>query len=323
MLRDTQGVTVLIYDQQCAAEARRKRKRGKLPARRTRVVINEAVCEGCGDCGVKSNCLSVQPVDTEVRPQDAHRPDLLQHRLHLPGRRLPVVRDGRPSPLRPSEKPSGANRGPPAGGPALDLRRGPARSNVFLAGIGGTGIVTVNQVLAIAALRAGCNVEGLDQTGLSQKAGPVTSHLRSSAGTGEPSNRLSPAPPTACSPSTCSPPPTPGPRLRRLRATVTVASTSQTPDRRHGLRPGGAYPDEATLLERLARSRGDSHLRRARAAQTLFGNTAAANFLLVGAAYQAGGLPLPRRGDRGGHRDQRGRGQGQHGGVPVGTRRRR
>src|SRR5271167_1397601 len=65
VLRDTKGVTVLIYDQQCAAEARRKRKRGTLPVRRTRVVINEPVCEGCGDCGVKSNCLSVQPVDTE------------------------------------------------------------------------------------------------------------------------------------------------------------------------------------------------------------------------------------------------------------------
>ena len=65
ILRDTPGVTALIYDSRCAADARRLRKRGELPVRPTRVVINEMVCEGCGDCGVKSNCLSVQPVDTE------------------------------------------------------------------------------------------------------------------------------------------------------------------------------------------------------------------------------------------------------------------
>lgn len=66
VLGSTAGVTVLVYDQRCAAESRRLRKRGTIPVRSTRVVVNEAVCEGCGDCGVQSNCLSVQPVDTEL-----------------------------------------------------------------------------------------------------------------------------------------------------------------------------------------------------------------------------------------------------------------
>ena len=189
-LREIKGVTVLIYDQHCAADARRQRKRGTLPTRNTRVVINEAVCEGCGDCGVKSNCLSVQPVDTEFGRKtkidqtscntdyscmDGDCPSFVTVEV-VPGKKAPKA--ARPQPAR--------RRQTPDFGPLTSTQ------NVFLAGIGGTGIVTVNQVLATAALRAGYEVESLDQIGLSQKAGPVVSHLRFSSSALEPSNRLTP-----------------------------------------------------------------------------------------------------------------------------------
>lgn len=199
-LREIKGVTVLIYDQHCAADARRQRKRGTLPTRNTRVVINEAVCEGCGDCGVKSNCLSVQPVDTEYGRKtkidqtscntdytcmDGDCPSFVTVEL-VPGKKAPKA--ARPVPPVVAD---------PDFGPLTSTQ------NVFLAGIGGTGIVTVNQVLATAALRAGLEVESLDQIGLSQKAGPVVSHLRFSSSALEPSNRLTPAARIASSPSTC------------------------------------------------------------------------------------------------------------------------
>ncbi len=187
VLRDTKGVTVLIYDQQCAAEARRKRKRGTLPVRRTRVVINEAVCEGCGDCGIKSNCLSVQPVDTEFgRKTRIDQTSCNTDYSCLDGECPSFVTVEMPEtrPNTPRSIPA------PPRVPDVDIRQVTAPYNVFLAGIGGTGILTVNQVLGMAALRAGLHVDGLDQTGLSQKAGPVTSHLRLSAGRAE-SNRIS------------------------------------------------------------------------------------------------------------------------------------
>ncbi|MDF3310867.1 indolepyruvate ferredoxin oxidoreductase family protein [Rhodococcus sp. T2V] len=292
VLREIEGVTVLIYDQHCAADARRQRKRGTLPTRNTRVIINEAVCEGCGDCGVKSNCLSVQPVDTEFgRKTRIDQTSCNTDYTCLDGDCPSFVTVD----LVPGKQASTSERPMPPEVPAPLATPIAGTQNVFLAGIGGTGIVTVNQVLATAALRAGLEVESLDQIGLSQKAGPVVSHLRFSAQALEPSNRLTPG--TAdCIIAFDLLTATDNKNLvyGSVESTIAVASTSETPTGDMVYDKSVPYPATESLLDRLASvSRGLESFDALAAAEHLFGNTAAANFLLVGAAYQSGGLRLP------------------------------
>jgi indolepyruvate ferredoxin oxidoreductase len=291
-LREIPGVTVLIYDQQCAAEARRLRKRGTLPPVTRRVVINEAVCEGCGDCGVKSNCLSVQPVDTEF----GRKTRIDQSTCNLDFSCLAgdcpsfVTVQYDPHTATPNRKSS--TRAPTTAEPTLPAVG--SSYDIYLAGIGGTGIVTVNQVLAAAALRQGLLPTGLDQTGLSQKAGPVTSHLRLSHGVPAASNRLTQRSADCylvfdllvatenvnldyCDPAT----------------TSAVVSTGRIPTGAMVYDASIAYPDNTELLDGLAAAaREVISLDALHAAQALFGGTEVANFLVVGAAYQAGLLPI-------------------------------
>ncbi|MEV6140315.1 indolepyruvate ferredoxin oxidoreductase family protein [Nocardia sp. NPDC051990] len=294
-LREIPGVTVLIYDQHCAADARRQRKRGTLPTRRTRVVINEAVCEGCGDCGVKSNCLSVQPVDTEFgRKTRIEQTSCNTDYSCLDGDCPSFVTVQLPEP-RKANKRKGIRRPEAPVLPELGAEPPVATQNVFLAGIGGTGIVTVNQVLATAALRAGYEVASLDQIGLSQKAGPVVSHLRFAPDALEPANRLTPGS-ADCIVAFDLLAATDSKNLAygSATATVSVVSTSRTPTGDMVYDKSVSYPEEQLLLSRLAQvSRSVNSFDALAAAEVLFGNTAAANFLLVGAAYQLGGLRLP------------------------------
>ena len=164
---------MLIHDQECAAELRRKRKRGKAEEPAERVWINERVCEGCGDCGQKSSCLSVIPVETEFgRKTQIHQASCNKD---LSCSRATAPPSSRWSPAR-----SGKHRTPeltaelPEPAPLVSA----TDFSVRMMGIGGTGVVTVNQVLGMAALIDGLHVSGLDQTGLSQKGGPVISDLR-------------------------------------------------------------------------------------------------------------------------------------------------
>ena len=287
VLAETPGVTVLVYDQRCAAESRRLRKRGAIPVRTTRVVINEAVCEGCGDCGVKSNCLSVQPVETELGrktriDQTSCNTDYSCLAGDCPS--FVTVEAGSGSTARP-ESPE-----PP---PVPDVER-PTSGDVFLAGIGGTGIVTVNQVLGSAAVRDGFAVHGVDQTGLSQKAGPVTSHLRIAHDAAQlgPANRVGTAGCYLAFDVLV------GADARYLgyaspETTTAVVSTSPVPTGSMVRDPGVAAPDVPALVERITgRSRAVVALDAQAAANPLFGDAMPANLLLVGAAYQSGALPV-------------------------------
>jgi indolepyruvate ferredoxin oxidoreductase len=291
LLRDTPGVTVLIYDQQCAAEARRLRKRGQLPAKPTRVLINEAVCEGCGDCGVKSNCLSVQPVDTEFGrktkiDQTSCNTDYTCLEGDCPSFLTVQAPTGKAQPERERPVPPGVDE------PVLAVPS--PTHDIFLAGIGGTGIVTVNAILATAALHAGLRPAGLDQTGLSQKAGPVTSHLRLSRAGGEPANRMSAGgADTILAFDLMVASDVKNLVVGSSERTRVVASTSRTPTGEMVYDPQIRYPDEGPMLARLTRvARSVATLDALGAAEALFGSTDVANLLVVGAAYQAGALPM-------------------------------
>ena len=173
-LRDTKGCTVLIYQQPCATEKRRKKKRGAYVEKKSRVFINEAVCEGCGDCSVKSNCLSVVPNETELgrkRKIDQAACNIDQSCLNGFCPSFVTVEGGelrKPEPVKMSES-------------ALPVPTKPDLNqpwNVVVTGVGGTGVLTVTAVLSMAAHLEGKGVATMNQTGLAQKFGPVVSHLR-------------------------------------------------------------------------------------------------------------------------------------------------
>jgi len=289
------GVTVLIYDQRCAAESRRLRKRGEIPVRRTRVVINEAVCEGCGDCGVKSNCLSVQPVHSEFgRKTRIDQTSCNTDYSCLDGDCPSFVTVEAPTGRRSGASPFGPRPEPPTV-PAPDAHPPAGTADVFLAGIGGTGIVTVNQVLGSAAVHDGLAVHGVDQTGLSQKAGPVTSHLRLARSAAElgPANRVGSGR-AGCYLAFDA---LVGADARNLAfagpGTCAVVSVGSVPTGSMVRDAEVVAPATDGLVARIAQTCGSVvTLDAAAAAQALFGDTMPATFLLVGAAYQAGVLPL-------------------------------
>ncbi len=294
ILAASPGVTVLIHDQHCAAEKRRLRKRGKMVDPQTRVFINERVCEGCGDCGKKSNCLSVQPIDTEFGRKTAiHQSSCNKDYSCLLGDcpSFLTVESLGPAPKRERrltplefELPEPALKVPSEG------------FALHMMGIGGTGVVTINQILGTAAMLDGKQVRGLDQTGLSQKGGPVVSDLKIATEPIERANKVSAGSAdlylgfdllVATDPSNLD-------KAESAR-TIAVVSTSQIPTGQMVVDTGVHFPELASMLmsiDRVTRKDPNVYLDAQAIADALFSDHMAVNPIMLGAAYQAGALPI-------------------------------
>ena len=178
VLRDTPGCTVLIYEQTCATEKRRRRKRGQEPELKRHVMINEAVCEGCGDCGTQSNCLSVEPVETEFGTKRRINPNTCNQDFSCVKGFCPsfVTVEGERRAQAPTLQPARL-----ASMPALPHPRLPSCEQawgIVVAGVGGTGVITIGQVLGMAAFLDGKGVVTQDAAGLAQKGGATWSHVQ-------------------------------------------------------------------------------------------------------------------------------------------------
>ncbi|MFC0251050.1 indolepyruvate ferredoxin oxidoreductase family protein [Massilia consociata] len=176
-LREMPGVSAVIYDQTCASEKRRRRKKGEFPDPAKRAVINEAVCEGCGDCSSQSNCLSVEPLETELGRKRQINQSSCNKDFSCVSGFCPSFVTVEGGGLKKPKKAATSEAAPPV----LPMPRIPSVESPFgilIAGVGGTGVVTVGQILAMAAHVEGKGALVLDQSGLAQKGGPVMSHVR-------------------------------------------------------------------------------------------------------------------------------------------------
>ncbi|HEX2257737.1 MAG TPA: indolepyruvate ferredoxin oxidoreductase family protein [Afifellaceae bacterium] len=292
-LAEVEGLSVLIYDQTCAAELRRRRKRGKAPEPDRRVLINHLVCEGCGDCSVKSNCVSVQPLETELgRKRAIDQASCNKDYSCLEGFCPSFVTVYGAKLKKGARAVVGALPDIPE--PALPVLERPHRT--LITGVGGTGIVTVGQVLGMAAHLEGRGVGLIDMAGLAQKGGAVTTHLRI-APRPEDIHAIRVAAEEADTLLACDMVVAGSKRaLAAIRPSEGLAFVNT-----HQTYPGDFTrdPDFRLPVRRLMRAiqeragAGRARFVEAqRLATALTGEAIAANMFMVGFAWQQGGLPL-------------------------------
>ncbi len=302
------GVTILIHDQACAAELRRARKRGLAPTPTQRIVINHRICEGCGDCGQVSNCLSVEPFETEW----GRKTKINQTTCNLD---YSCLEGDCPSFMTVETNPSrfaklldrrSSSAKSPAATSGIDVlvdRDFPEPSLIVpgddftmrITGVGGTGVVTIAQILGTAAMLNGFEVRGLDQIGLSQKAGPVVSDLRLSRTHPGFTNRLGSEQANlilafdqlvAASDR--------GLLTADPKRTVVVGSSSSTPTGSMITHPEIGLPSLDQLDETIGSVTTDKRFwaDAQRITAAAFGDSVSANIYVVGMAVQAGALPI-------------------------------
>ena len=294
-LRTLAGVSALVFDQTCAAEKRRRRKRGTFPDPQTRVFINEAVCEGCGDCGRESNCMAILPVETEFGrkrqiDQSACNKDYSCMNGFCPS--FVTLEGGRVKKGR--AQTVDASRLPPLPAPTLPSTAQPW--GILVTGVGGTGVVTIGALIGMAAHLDGKGVTVLDMTGLAQKGGSVFSHIRIAdrpddlhavrIAVGEANAVIGGDMVVTASVDA----------LSRMAVGTTrgVVDCSETPTSEFARNPDWQFPLEkmqAAIVEAVGTG-GCDFLDAHKLATALMGDAIATNLFLLGYAWQKGWVPV-------------------------------
>ncbi len=315
-LRDYDGVSVLIYDQTCAAEKRRRRKRGEFPDPPKRVFINESVCEGCGDCGVQSNCVSIEPVQTEFGRKRAINQSSCNKDyscvngfcpsfVTVHGGRLRRAGRAAAAPGLAAAAVAGDAKGAAAARSAVALPDVPLTEpalpelgsawSLLVTGIGGTGVVTIGQLLGMAAHLEGRQVTVLDMAGLAQKNGAVMSFVRF-ARAGEPlyAPRIGIAGADAV--LGCDLVVTAGREAlaRMSGATRVVTNVAGTPTADFTRNPDWKFPADGmqSAIADAVGAENAEFVDATRLATALLGDAIASNLFLLGYAWQRGLVPL-------------------------------
>lgn len=296
--QETEGTSVIIYDQTCAAEKRRRRKRGLYPDPAKRVIINDNVCEGCGDCSVQSNCIAVQPLETEYGRKRQINQSLCNKDFSCLKGFCPSFVTVYGGELRKTKASDAGEKDIFSDIPAPTIPALDAAYNIVVTGIGGTGVLTIGALLGMAAHMEDKFCRNLDMTGLAQKGGEVLSHVRISSNTDDlrtghiiagGSDLL-----LACD---------------IVSAVGATAYKTLNADRTHAIINGDQAPVSAfvtnnsidfaeqevrdTLLKRILPD-GASFIAATEYARVLLGDEINTNILMLGYAWQKGLIPLQK-----------------------------